>query len=408
MVDNSYDVVIVGAGPAGCAAAYQLAGKGIKIAVIDKATFPRDKICGDALSADVINQFYRMDPGLAMKFESFAEKQGVNGVRFYAPNSSKLDMDFQNPNHDKAAGYVAKRSDFDRFWFNQITRLEGVSIFLEQEIKDIETTEKEISVETRSGGFVAKILLAADGAQSICRRLLTSDSIEKDHHCAGLRQYYQNVDFPEGQRIELHFYKELLPGYFWIFPLPNNQANVGLGILSSVVSKKRLNLKSKLEEVIANHPHLSSRFKNATPLEEPKGFGLPIGSKKRVISGDRFLLLGDAASLIDPFTGEGIGNAIRSGRLAAEHVAMAMAENDFSAKFNQHYDQLVYSKMWKELRVSRSMQNLLKYPQLFNFIVRKANNNQSIRTLLTSMLDNIDLKQELVRPRFYWKLLVGG
>jgi flavin-dependent dehydrogenase len=123
------------------------------------------------------------------------------------------------------------------------------------------------------------------------------------------------------------------------------------------------------------------------------------------LSGDRFLLLGDAANLIDPFTGEGIGNAIRSGRVAAEHLLKAFERNRFDAEFNKTYDREIYRKMWKELRISRSMQLLLYYPRIFNFVIKKASKNESIRTLLTSMLDNIDLKKELLKPTFYIKLI---
>ncbi|HBY67892.1 MAG TPA: geranylgeranyl reductase, partial [Flavobacteriaceae bacterium] len=124
-------------------------------------------------------------------------------------------------------------------------------------------------------------------------------------------------------------------------------------------------LKQKFTELIENHPNLKSRFKNAKPLETIKGFGLRLGSKKKQLSGDHFLLLGDAANLIDPFTGEGIGNAIRSGRIAAEHIKKAFKERRFDADFNKKYDTNIYQAMWNELRVSKSLQNLLKTSMAF-------------------------------------------
>ena len=406
MEQKSYDIVIVGAGPSGCACAYQLSGSGLKIAIIDKDKFPRDKICGDALSADVINQFYRMDEKLASNFEKLTQKQPSNGVRFFAPNQQRLDIDFKNENHGEAAGYIVKRKDFDNFWFNQIKDLPDIDFFLEHKVEKVVSTDSEITISTDQLIFKAEIAIGADGAHSVLNKQLTNNKLEKDHYCAGLRQYYEGVtDFHPDNHIELHFYDDVLPGYFWIFPLRNGQANVGLGMLSSEVSKKKVNLKKKLEEIVQNHPNVKGRFKNAKPLEEIQGFGLPIGSKKRPISGNRFLLLGDAASLIDPFTGEGIGNAIRSGRIAAEHIQEAFKKQQFDANFNKAYDKEIYHKMWNELRISRSMQKLLNYPKLFNFVVKKANKNESIRTLLTSMLDNIDLKKELVKPSFYFKLI---
>ena len=406
MNNQSYDIIIVGAGPAGCACAYQLRDENIKIALIDKATFPRDKICGDALSADVVNQLYRIDKQLSEKFESFADKIDSHGVRFFAPNGQKLDIDFINPKYDKAAGYISKRVDFDNFFFNQVKELPNVDVFENHTVKDISVTEEEVLVTTDQQELISKITVGADGAHSIVNKKLGEIMVEKNHYCAGLRQYYKGVtDFHSKNHIELHFYDGVLPGYFWIFPLPNGQANVGLGMLSSEVSKQKVNLKEKLDEIVKTHPNVKDRFKNAEPMENIQGYGLPIGSKKRAISGNRFLLLGDAASLIDPFTGEGIGNAIRSGRFGAEHLKDCLRENKFDASFNKKYDKVIYHKMWNELRVSRGMQKMLKYPKLFNFVVKKANKNDSVRTLLTSMLDNIDLKKELTKPSFYFKLL---
>lgn len=143
----------------------------------------------------------------------------------------------------------------------------------------------------------------------------------------------------------------------------------------------------------------------ANPLETVQGFGLPIGSRKLPCSGERFLLLGDAASLIDPFTGEGIGNAIRSGRVAAKHLIKAFAHNRWDASYHKSYDKEIYNRMWTELRVSRAMQKMLRYPRLFNMIVNKANKNESIRMLLASMLTNLDLRQELRKFSFYTSLL---
>jgi len=108
--------------------------------------------------------------------------------------------------------------------------------------------------------------------------------------------------------------------------------------------------------------------------------------------------------LIDPFTGEGIGNAIRSGRIAADHLIKSFDNQQFDSNYNKHYDKVIYQKMWKELRVSRALQKLLQYPKLFNFVIKKANTNSSVRTLLSSMLTDVNLKKELLKPGFYLKL----
>jgi flavin-dependent dehydrogenase len=235
--------------------------------------------------------------------------------------------------------------------------------------------------------------------------LLINNKLEHKHYSAGLRIYYKNVtNFHKENFIELHFFKAILPGYLWIFPLPNNEANVGIGMLSSYVSKKKVNLKKVLQDLIKTHPNLKERFKNAEPLETIKGFGLPLGSKKRKISSNRVLLLGDAAGLIDPFSGEGIANAIRSGRVAAEHLKQCIKLNDFSAKMNLNYDKEIYRLMQKEFKISRTLQNLCKYPRLFNYIVNKANKNNALREFLIGTLEDVEKKKMLTKPSFYYRL----
>jgi len=402
MESEEYDVVIVGAGPAGCSCAYQLAATGIKVALLEKEIFPRDKTCGDALSTDVVNQLYRMDAALAQQFKEQVVKKTSRGIRFFSPDNKCLDIGLTD---DLTSSYIARRIDFDHFYFEQVRQRPGIDAYVDCKVEELTSLENEIIITTTKKKFRTKMVIGADGAYSVVTRKLGNHMVEKDHYCAGLRQYYENVSgFHQNDFIELHFYDGIMPGYFWIFPLPNNQANVGLAMLSSKVIKQKINLKEKLADIIQHHPAVAPRFKEAKPLEAIKGYGLPLGSKKRTCSGHRFLLTGDAAGLIDPFTGEGIGNAIRSGRLAAAHVIKAFEQNRFDASFNTAYDEEIYSKMWKELRISRSMQQLLQYPKLVNFVFRKAIKNQSVRSLLTSMLSNVDIKKELVKPSFYIKL----
>ena len=208
-MNECYDIVIVGAGPAGCTCAYQLHGKGLKIAVIEKDTFPRDKICGDALGADVVNQLYRIDPKLGQRFQNFVQKKASGGVRFFSPNYECLDINFRNPIHTKAAGFIAKRIDFDNFYFNQIKDTPDISIFLNHKVEEIEHFENEILLKTNKKSFTAKVVLGADGANSIIKRKLTNNKFEKAHYYAGLRQYFENVGgFHKNNYIELHFYKD--------------------------------------------------------------------------------------------------------------------------------------------------------------------------------------------------------
>ncbi|MFZ1825924.1 MAG: geranylgeranyl reductase, partial [Chitinophagales bacterium] len=178
-----------------------------------------------------------------------------------------------------------------------------------------------------------------------------------------------------------------------------------LGMRSDVVSKRKINLKQKLAEVIEKYPALKERFANAEIVDDVKGYGLPLGSKKRKLSGDNYMLVGDAASLIDPFTGEGIGNAVMSGMCAAMQAKECIANNNFSADYLKAYDTTVYRRLWHELKLSYRMQQLVNYPWLFNFVVKKANTNKVLRETISVMFEDIDLREKLRKPSFYFQLL---
>jgi geranylgeranyl reductase family protein len=402
---NKFDVIIIGAGPAGIACALMLCKSNIKVAVIDKSTFPRDKICGDAISLDVVNQLARISPELLNAFEALENKLPSSGVKMISPEGHYIDLPLYE-NGVKKNGYICERFVFDNFLYEQLTKFPEIKIFPLTTVTDVIFEEQQVIVKTDQGNFFSQMVVGADGAHSIVNKKTTSFPVEKEHYSAGLRQYFENVTgFHEENFIELHFFPELLPGYLWIFPLPNGKANVGLGVLSSTVSKKKMNLKEIFHQLLYNHPRLKKRFENARPLEPIKGFGLPLGSKKRKLSGTRFLLIGDAASLIDPFTGEGIANAIRSGRVSAEVIEKAVKKNDFSEDFLKQYDKELYSRIWNELNVSKQLQNLSKRAWFFNFIIRKTERSPYLKQFLMGALENVHKKKIITGPKFLYHLL---
>jgi geranylgeranyl reductase family protein len=402
-----FDVIIVGAGPAGTATATALQNSGLSVALLDKAVFPRDKICGDALSVDVVNQLEILSPLLSKEFDSFDKKIPSYGVRIFSPDRNHIDIPFYYKGQ-KASGYISQRTDFDHLLVRHLTHVSNVKLFEGCEVLSVKCNEEIVQLKTTNGIFTAAMVVGADGAHSIVGKELQRTVLDKDHYSAGLRVYYEGVSSFHGENfIELHFFKDILPGYLWIFPLPNNRANVGIGVLSSVVSSRKINLREVLQDLLKTDDRFKERFRSANALETAKGFGLPLGSRQQKLSGNRFLLAGDAASLIDPFSGEGIANAIRSGRVAASHIISAFQKQDFSESFNVKYDREIYRRMWKELKLSHGLQKLCRYPFLFNFIVKKARSSPYVRQFLIDSLANIEKKKMLLRPAFYYQILFG-
>ena len=401
-------ILIVGAGPAGAATALRLSYLGIPCVLVDKATFPRDKICGDAISGKVPTLLNRLDPSIMDRFRRCFSPADVWGIRFYPPSKKLIELPFKVGYErvpDEAPGYVSKRIDFDTFLIEEVRRRADVDLQLDTEIIATERTPEGYFVKAKDGReWHCKLLIDASGAQSKFSRHEAGQAIDKDHYAAAVRSYYRGVTgFHPDNFIELHFLEAYNPGYFWIFPLPNGEANVGLGMRSDIVAKKKLNLRKELDKIIASE-EFRERFAGAEQIDPTVGYGLPLGSKDRRLSGDHYLLTGDAGHLIDPLTGEGIGNATYSGFIAAELAEQCLQENRFDAAFLTAYDVRIERVLRTELRLSYRLQQIMQHRWITNFLTGIVAANPKLIELLCRMYTDFELRKQLVRPTFWWKL----
>jgi len=340
----THDVLILGAGPAGATAALALKEAGLKVALIDKAQFPRDKVCGDAIPGRAVRVLRELSPVYAQAFQQFPKQCFTSQSAFFVNNHLPIELHWVNQ------AYTCARLDFDNWLVELVQKETDTELFLETTPTTIARNEAGITIACQNPSlhFSAPIVIGCDGANSQVRKQFTDFKLELNHYGGAVRVYYQNVTGLQANKTEIYVLKKYLPGYFWVFPLPDNQANVGFGMLSKYISSRRLNLKTIFHDFIQEHPLLRERFAASTQIGTIQGFGLPFGSHQIQVSGDRFLLCGDAASLIDPATGDGIGNAMLSGKLAAQKVVECFAQNRFDATFLKSYDQQLYGSLQKE------------------------------------------------------------
>ncbi len=408
------DICIVGAGPGGAATALKLSHLNIPCILVDKAVFPRDKICGDAISGKAATILRRIDPAIMERFDADLSMQtDIWGIRFVSPNNRVVEVPYRvgyDPKSDEKQGYVSKRIDFDNWLVDEVKRRDNIELHEGISIDNYEKTEAGYRISNKDKSFEveARILIVANGANSNFSRHHAGLEKDEKHHAGAVRAYYRNVTgmHPDGF-IELHFLKEINPGYLWIFPLPGGYANVGLGMRTDYISKRRYNLKTGLTDLIERHPELQERFKNAELQGKITGYGLPLGSKKRRLSGDHFMLIGDAGHLIDPLSGEGIGNAIYSGVIAAELAQQCFEKNDFSAKFMEAYDVRVARVLGKEMEISYRLQQMMARPWLVNFLANVAARNRGLIDTISKMYTDMDVRKKALNPLFWGKILMG-
>ena len=371
---DTFDIAIIGAGPAGTACALALRGSGLKVALIDKSIFPRDKICGDAIPGPAFKAMDKINPIWGKAMRAFTDKHEIRTGRMFSPNGKSISLDWVT------YAYNSKRIDFDNFLIELVRKETTTAILENKRLKSIELQEDGVCCQFQDETEIfASIVIGCDGANSFVKRKLAEDDKTNEHACSAVRAYYSNVTGIEEGDNELHFFKDLLPGYFWIFPLDNGWVNVGFGILQEKFGGKKLpmSLRHTMEDILQNRPQISERFKNAILHQEIKSFGLPLGIEQKSVSGNRFMLCGDAASIIDPLQGHGIDYAMWSGYFAAIQAQECFKMGKFDAQTMKNYDAQLFAKIGPELKRNTFLLKLIsKAPWILSLAILLGQNKK--------------------------------
>jgi geranylgeranyl reductase family protein len=369
-LSHDYDVAIIGAGPAGTACALALRHSGLRVALLDKATFPRDKVCGDAIPGQALKALRQLDPAFAEALWQILPRDDVRESRLVAPSGDSLRMRWKLPS------FNSPRETFDAALLALVRAHTATDVREGVMLKNLRIGPGHVELIPTQGAIITcGLVIGCDGANSVVgRKLLPEPRLARAHHCVGVRAYFENIAGTENGTTEFFLTRDYLAGYCWLFPVGPGRYNVGLGMLAEVVAAHHVDLKQTLHRLLATHPALAGRFAGARQLGPTVGFGLPLGGGRvRPISGRRFMLCGDAASLIDPLQGHGIDTAMQSGILAATQAAACFKQQDFSAAHLAEYDKQVAEKIGRKLAKSyRLMRFLSNKPWLVDAAVRLA------------------------------------
>jgi len=397
-----YDVIVVGGGPAGASAAYFNAIEGRKVLLLEKATFPRDKICGDGVTGKALGILDEM--GLSEDI-AHIKKISCREVVLSSPNKTMLSIPIASPD-DPFTSFCIEREIFDNLLYEKAvaTVLENGGKILNEKVSEpLIEDGVMVGVVAKNEEYRSALIIGADGFNGPISRYVMEQNEQpkqnREHYSSAIREYWEGIADNQGQ-IEIHFIDGILPGYFWIFPISETKFNIGLGMLLSDMDNQDVKLKKMLDWVV-NSSFLSSRFANATPIEGTrKGWMLPMGSPRGLELHPRknfipnCVLIGDSASLIDPFTGEGIGNALVSGKLTAKYPII----ND---ETGVEYQQELWKMIGKELTNSHRLQKLLKRKRLMNYFFKKASRKPALQEVLTDMLHNKE-SQTAFKSKWFW------
>ena len=419
---SDFDCIVVGGGPGGSAAASYLAMEGKKVLLLEKRIWPRDKVCGDAVGGKSLSHVKAL--GVKATLESTPHFR-VTGILFSSPNGKGVTVPLPEEDVEKMeAGYSLPRQQFDWLLFDRATELvleNGGSVIQDAMVTKVFDEDGKITgVEIGIGGkrgekrvYSAPWTIGAAGyncpvARKIVKEMAKEELVDRMHYSGGYCEYWSGVKGCEEDsgNIEIHFVDTVVPGYFWLFPLGGGKVNVGIGMVMGLLDKQKKKLKTLQADVIANHPLFKERFADAVMIEGTgKGWQLPFGSPRkgeknqpRRAYAPGALLVGDSASLVDPFSGEGVGNALLSGEMAARHVM----ENKGGAAYQEE----LWAALGPELTNSFKMQKMSRRKWLLNWFVGKAGRKPVIQEMMTEMIASKEAQENLHSKWFLVKTLL--
>jgi geranylgeranyl reductase family protein len=354
---RAVDVVVVGAGPAGVAAAITAARSGLRVVCCDRATFPRDKTCGDGLTAQALRLLEEL--GLDRAALERAGYVSVDECVVVSPSGRRVELPL--PADGEHAGVVA-REGLDAALVD-LAHAHGVDVREGTEVVDVVVRFDAVTVTAGGETIDSPYLVAADGHWSPVRRHLHPTPAPDLGTWHAARQYFDHVDDP---RLWVLFAADLLPGYAWVFPMPGGAANVGFGVLRDGRSGREL---KELWADLLQRPQLREVLGARAVARGPvRAWPIPTAFTPARLADGPVLYAGDAAAVVDPLTGEGIAQALETGMLAAGAIARGGSADAVCTR----YTRAVERALGRDLRFAGALQAILASPKGARAAIRAA------------------------------------
>ena len=383
-----YDVLIIGAGPSGSNAAisYKNLNPNLKVGLIDKSVFPRDKSCGDAIGPGVISALKRFNNQHILD----NEPQVVSTTLYGPENIGIQNYIPEVKNKEDSIVYVIPRIDLDNRILNLAKDLD-VDVFEGYSFVSFEKdSNNKLVVEIKNGDNItklgAKILVGADGANSRVRKQLNVNTNSDWHKAIAIRAYIDSPNYLEifkERTLMFEINVSAEKGYAWAFPSKGNLLNIGIGVPLNIFKKEKLDINVLLQDFITQ---LTNRGVVVENIRDEKSYLLPFASSRPKFKNDiNVALIGDASSMINPMSGEGIFYGMEAGYLLAKNTynlidspdltkGIADYEKAFSKRFRKHYLSCALARL------------LLQSPFMTKRLLKVASNDQNTIDFVVELL----------------------
>lgn len=408
------DVAIVGAGPAGAAAACHFARAGFRVVLIDQRRFPRDKVCGDFVAPAALAEC----EGLGLSSEpTFRDANQIRHGALYVNGKKVIARPFPYVGSLRDHGLCIPRMVLD----NAVVKAavaSGARLIEEDRVTGYETDSRAVTLFHQGIAgqrrLRTRLLIGADGSSSLISRILRGAKPPRRDQIIAVRAYFEGVEGAKDQ-ADLYVNSSPFPGYYWLFPTGAHSANLGVGVLLEAWKPKQEHLGQLIAQMIESDPAIRLRLAGAKMRDRIVGWPLAIFNPKLPIIANRVALIGDAAGLINPLSGEGIQYALRSGRWIAEALQDAMVSDRLSAVGLHPYAARVQAEMRYDMAVCRLIVDLASNRALtplslwmLTVIAQRALSDSEYYNVAAGVFAGILQARELLALRFLWRTIESG